>query len=133
MTVPWRVVENAVCWALGPIHIALGIAVLLGGPKRFPPPTYEYVLAFTGGESWPYGIMWITAGIMMTFGRGWFRYLGVGVAIFICNLWAALFLVAAFKNPNAAFTATIAYGGYGLLNGLLFAMMSVYHAKGEGE
>lgn len=126
----WSVVEKLVCFLLGTIHISLGVATAIGGPDRFPPPGYGPLLDLTNGYTWPYGVLWAAGGTIMILAHGLWRLIGIGTVILISNLWAAMFMIAAFESPTAPFTPIAAYGGYGLVNGVLFALM-VMHARRE--
>lgn len=128
--VTWVSLEDTVCRVLGVIHIALGAAVLIGGRERFPAPTYTTLLDASGGDVWPYGTLWAVAGLFMLFAhRRWVQMTGLFISILITNLWAALFGVAAYKFPTAGLTPAVAYGGYGLLSGVLLGFMIVTSAR----
>lgn len=63
----------------------------------------------------------------MVFGRrNGVRWIGLALSIVICNLWSALFAVAAFTYEGANLTASVAYGGYGALSALLLGFMLVH-------
>lgn len=129
----WAEVDRLMARILGFIHIALGVAVLLGGPERFPPPNYGPLLSFSDGEVWPYGIIWIFGGLLMMFCRNvWGRLVGMFIIVVLANLWAALFGLAAYQDPTASFTPTVAYGGYALMNATLF-WLTYIHSRPEHE
>jgi len=67
---------------------------------------------------------------MLVFNDSWPRLVGIALVVFISNLWAALFLVAAYDDSAAPLTPVAAYGGYGLLNAVLAALI-VMHARWE--
>lgn len=119
----WDELGRGVCLLLGFIHVMLGVATIAGGPERFPAPSYTAMLDFAGARVWPYGILWIVGGILMFLRTRPVRMIGVGIVVIISNLWASLFAVAAFQDPDAAYTPVAAYGGYGLINAVLFALM----------
>lgn len=128
----WKQLESGACWVLGFIHVMLGMAVWIGGIDRFPPPNYTPLLDFTDGRIWPYAFLWASGGIVMALFQGWWRLLGIGLVLIVTNLWAALFLVAALHNPSASFTPTAAYGGYGLLNGILLWLVWLHLGRENG-
>lgn len=126
--------ERLLARVLGAIHIALGVAVLAGGPDRFPPPNYEVLLRVTDGVVWPYGSVWILGGSLMFFCKSlWGRAAGVFVVIVLANVWAALFGIAAHENPTASYTPSVAYGGYALLNSVLLGLMYLRAKQGRHE
>lgn len=128
--ITWYRAEDLVCRVLGVVHVGLGLAVFSGGAIRFPPPTYTPLLELTNGVVWPYGIFWISAGLIMLSARKrWEQVLGLVCSIFITNLWSVLFAWAAIKYDTAGLTASVAYGGYGLLSGLLLGFMVVHWLK----
>lgn len=118
---------------LGFVHVMIGGAVLHGGTARFPPPSYEALLAFTGGDVRPYGLGWILGGILMIVGKSFaVRVTGMAIIIILSNVWAVLFAVSAYHHPTAAFTPTAAYGGYALLNATLL-FLTIIHTRQEHE
>ena len=122
--------EVLICRVLGIIHIALGAAVFVGGAIRFPPPTYTPLLGLLDNQVWPYGVLWSSAGLFMLLSRSrWKQMVGLFISILITNLWAALFAVAAYQFPTAGLTASVAYGGYGLLSGVLLGFMLVHSGR----
>lgn len=125
-------VERVVCILLGIVHLLLGIATFAGGKQRFPEPGYTALLSLTDGQVWPYGFMWALGGIIMLVAHRGFRLVGIGIIIGISNLWAALFAVSAFQSPSAPFTPIAAYGGYGLLNAVLFSLIVLHMRREDG-
>ncbi|MEO1960874.1 MAG: hypothetical protein ABGW82_07870, partial [Paracoccus sp. (in: a-proteobacteria)] len=69
--------ERIVTMYLGVIHLGFGLSVLVGGAIRFPPPTYAPLLDLTGGYVWPYGVLYLSSGILLTQPGGyWVRMSG---------------------------------------------------------
>lgn len=130
--ITWGQLESGCCILLGIVHTMLGVAVLVGGETRFPPPNYTPLLEVANGKVWPYGAVWVAGGLAMIFARGGWRLLGIVIVVVISNLWAGLFFYATLKSPFASYTPTAAYGGYGLLNAALFAVMWT-HRRRENE
>lgn len=128
----WNQVERVASVLLGIIHCSLALAVFAGGQQRFPPPNYAPLLTFSGGRVWPYGLLWLTGGLLMILCCGRCRLWGIFISFLISNTWAALFLVAVLNNPSASFTPTAAYGGYGLLNAVLFTMIWMHSRRERG-
>lgn len=129
----WKDLEDGACRLLGFIHVTLGMAVLLGGYDRFPPPSYTPLLDFTHGRVWPYAVLWISGGVIMACFSRWYRLVGISLVLIVTNVWAGLFLVAALENPTASYTPTAAYGGYGLLNGVLLWLVWFHLRQRDGE
>lgn len=128
--ITWYKAEDVVCRALGAIHTGLGLAVFIGGAVRFPAPTYTPLLELTSGNVWPYGFFWILAGlVMLAARRRWEQMVGLVCSIFITNLWCVLFAWAAFRYDTAGLTASVAYGGYGMLSSILLGFMVVHWLK----
>ena len=108
--------------ALAVIFIALGFVLLIGAPERTSAPAWRPMLDVARGEIWPYALAWLAAGAMMlTNSKA--RFYGLILGCLSANMWAALFLVAIFKYPDASATGTIAYGGYGLLTALILGFV----------
>lgn len=130
--ITWPQLERWFCYLLGFIHMTLGVAVLVGGTHRFPPPNYSPLLEFTNGRVWPYGVLWISGGAIMILARGGWRLIGIGLVVLISNLWAALFFVATQESALASYTPVAAYGGYGLINAVLF-WLTYMHLRWKNE
>lgn len=128
----WRQLERGACTLLGFIHCTLGLAVLSGGGQRFPPPNYTPLVEAANGSIWVYGLVWLVGGALMLTPSIPARLIGVGINTLLSNVWAALFAVAAFRDLTASYTPTAAYGGYGLLNAVLFALM-IMHLRRKNE
>lgn len=127
LTVTWDRLDLLFCHVLGFIHLTLGVVTFIGGTVRFPPPNYTALLALSQGTVWPYALLWCSGGMLMIVSKryGW-RMAGLIISIIVANLWAALFAVAAIKFQEAAYTASVAYGGYGVLSALLLGMMLIH-------
>jgi hypothetical protein len=136
MTIPhavWLEVDRVLSIVLGVIHLGLGLAVLLGGPERFPSPNYDILLKVTEDRVWPYGVVWIIGGLLMVIPcHTYCRMVGMCIIIFIANVWAAFFGVAAYEDPTASFTPTVAYEGYAVMNATLLWLTWI-HMRQEHE
>lgn len=89
--------------------IALGLAILVGGPNRFPFPTYQPLLDMTGGEVWPWSAWAVTSGTLMCVPRPHVRTVGLVAGFLWSNMFAAMFTVALVRYPNAGSTAPFPY------------------------
>lgn len=125
----WYQVEVGACKLVGFIHLMLAVAILSGGDQRFPPSEYAPLLQLTDGRAWPYGAAWLVGGVLMTWGGGRARWLGLAIGILVTYLFAMLFGLGAANSPNASYTPAAAYGGYGLINSTLLAMMVMHHHR----
>lgn len=126
-------VDRLLARILGVVHVALGAAVQIGGPERFPSPNYDVLLRVSEGRVWPYGVAWILGGALMILQFNiCFRYAGMIMIIVLSNIWAVMFAVAAYEDSTASFTPTAAYGGYALLNATLL-WLTYIHARKTDE
>lgn len=128
----WRQFERGACLLLGVVHFLLGFVTWAGGEERFPAPGYTPLLNLSHGVVWPYGVAWMLGGAIMVICRSNARLAGIAVVVIVSNLWAALFCLAAFRDPHAPLTPIIAYGGYGLLNAVLAAFIVVHREREDG-
>lgn len=135
--IEWRQFERGICLMLGSVHFLLGFVTLVGGRERFPSPGYTPLLDLSNGVVWPYGLMWMLGGFVMVVAKNNWRLAGVSIVVIIANLWAAMFAIAAFKDPHAPLTPVAAYGGYGLMNAVLAALIVIHwwvcRERGDGE
>lgn len=105
----WFQVERLLTVYLGVINGGFALAVLVGGAIRFPPPTYAPLLAATGGQVWPYGVLFMVSSIGLLAQPYWARMIGAVFGIVAHSTFAGLFLVAVIQFPDAAATAWWAY------------------------
>jgi uncharacterized membrane protein len=131
--ITWRQFERGLCLLLGTVHFLLGFVTWVGGEERFPAPGYTPLLQLSNGVVWPYGIAWMIGGAIMILCRSDFRLVGIGIVILVSNLWAALFMLAAFNDPHAPLTPMVAYGGYGLMNAVLAAIIWMHRGQEDGK
>lgn len=117
---------------LGVVHVVFGIAVLIGGSIRFPPPTYQPLLNFTNGEVWPYGLVFLIAGVLTLFHKTIPIMVGLLLSAVIDNFWSALFLVAIFSSPNSGITPSVAFGGYALCDCVLLVLIATNRENPNG-
>jgi hypothetical protein len=127
--VTWAQIERYLTVYLGVINAGFATIVLVGGANRFPPPTYEPLLDMTGGEVWPYGVLFGISAIGLL-GRGyWSRMVGCAFGIVAHSTFAALFLVAVLRFPDAAATAWWAYLAFASQSATCAGLMW-FHRKG---
>lgn len=101
------------------VHVGLGVAVLIGGSKRFPYPTYEPLIHLTDDNVWVWGIWSLFAAGLMMIPARWPQALGLWLGMVWQILWCALFAVAVIQYPTAGATAAIAYGGFAAIDAAL--------------
>ena len=105
----WSQIERLLTTYLGIINAGFAAIILVGGAIRFPPPTYEPLLDMTGGQVWPYGVLFaISAAGLLSRGYAT-RVIGCVFGVIAHSTFAALFLVAVLSFPDAAATAWWAY------------------------
>lgn len=133
-TILWLSVEKSACRVLGFIHLSLAIAVLAGGAKRFPAPSYTSMLNLTHGHAWPYGVLWLIGGLTMLLNKTLWRVIGCSFIVVVSCLWASLFAIAAWEIPTAAITPVVAYGGYAFINATMASLMimRLWRRRGNG-
>lgn len=125
----WGQLERGMCGLLGTVHTSLGMAILIGGVERFPPPSYEPLLLFSNERSWPYGVFWLAGGLLMFLPPLNLRLLGTALSFLVSCLWMGLFLTATIWYTTAALTPVAAYGGFALFNAVLFALMWIHRGR----
>lgn len=129
----WTQIEKFCTGFLGMVHVGFGVSILAGGAMRFPPPTYDPLLRFTDGQVWPYGLLFFVAGILMFF-PGWrTRFAGLAAGVVACDTFAALFLVAVVKFPDAGGTAWWAYFCFGSQASILAALVWAHRPRRTRE
>lgn len=134
--ITWKELERGICLLLGTVHFFLGFVTWVGGEQRFPAPGYTPLLDLSNGITWPYGIAWMLGGAIMLLCKSPFRLVGISIVVLVSNLWAALFAIAAYRDDHAPLTPIIAYGGYGLINAVLAAIIVVmgrYYREGAAD
>jgi hypothetical protein len=120
----WVTMERIAAAYLGMIHAGFGVAILVGGAIRFPPPTYKPLLDLSNGHVWPYGVVYLASGILLTLGQGpLVRMAGAIVGIVANSCFAALFLVAVLMFPDAGATAWWAYFAFATQSAALAALI----------
>ena len=97
---------------LGLLGIALGLAILLGGPERFSGVSYR-VAASMPGAPWSWAVHILVAGVLtlagVILGRALLVSLGMLAAGFCCLLFASAFILAQIQYPQANSTAAWMY------------------------
>lgn len=101
------------------VHVALGMAILVGGSTRFPYPTYQPLVDLTNGHIWIWGVWILGAAGLMTLPTRWPQILGLWLGMAWQIMWCALFSVAVLEYPTAGGTAAIAYGGFAFIDAAL--------------
>ena len=100
------------------VHVALGVAILTGGARRFGGLSYQYALD-TPGAPWSWGLIALAAGIGCILATYMDSPRGIAASMFVMGFWALFFAItfarawAHFEEANS--TAMVAYAGYALL------------------
>jgi hypothetical protein len=101
------------------LHFSLGLAVLLGGEQRFTYPTYQPLVDLSHGRTWMWGWWMIASAALMLYPSRLSQIVGTWLGMCWSIVWCTLFAVAVFEYPNAGATATVAYGGFAMINAAL--------------
>lgn len=101
------------------VHVGLGTAVLAGGAERFDYPTYQPLIDMTNGNTWLWGIWALGASGLMMIPSRWPQILGLWFGMAWQIMWCSLFAVAVVEYPTAGATASVAYGGFALIDAAL--------------
>lgn len=121
---PYRLVayqfgHRAMIATLATVGVALGVAMIVGGPERFSSPGFRTARVVPGGV-YTWGGMLTAAGLLTAAGiiRHWSRRIVMaGMACEGC--WFAFFAVslgvATFSDPHVAVTGPIVYSGVAVL------------------
>lgn len=109
-----RAMSQLLAWWLGITHTGFGVVVLLGGPLRFPSPTYTPLLEFVNGRVWVYGVLFLAIGLFMLAHKTWLVLYGAVTGTILMTLWSTLFMQAASDSTTAGLTAFWAYAMFAL-------------------
>jgi hypothetical protein len=103
-------------WAVAVIGV--GIALIFGAPSRTTSRSYDVAKVLTGGNVRLWGLMAITAGVLILIGLHQQRPRTRVAGYFIGAVWAlffsASFVISAVQDPRAALTGIPMYGGLGV-------------------
>jgi hypothetical protein len=129
---------QAITRCLATVMFGLGIAIILGGSKRFSGLSYSFALD-TPGAPWSWGALALIAGSLCLAGTFLEDNRMVALGAFACGFWAMFFAItfarAAAKFEEANSTAMVAYAGYALLffivAGAHLAMSPIHFRKGQ--
>lgn len=111
------------------VHAVMGLAVLAGGRERFAYPTYQPLIDLTNGETWIWGVWVLAAGLIMTIPARRPQIIGLWLGMVWNVLWCTLFAVAVVEYPTSGATATVAYGGFALIDAALLTARIIDHGK----
>lgn len=109
------------------VHVALGVAVLAGGPQRFVDQTYQPLVNLTDGQTWIWGVWVLVAAFFMTIPNRYMQVVGLWIGMVWHIMWCALFAVSVIEYPTAGATAAVAYGGFAMLDAALLTARIVEH------
>lgn len=114
-----RVLREWVCNVMTAVHVGLGVAIIVGGPVRFAPPSYTPLVEMTNGQTWVWGAWTLGAAMLMMVPYKWVQAAGLWLGMFWMIMWSALFAVAMIHSPEANSTATVAYAGFAMIDAAL--------------
>lgn len=112
------------------VHVALGIAVVAGGQIRFVHPTYTPLVEMVHGRTWLWGIWVILAGVLMLVPARWPQIFGLWLGMSWMVMWCSMFAVAVVQYPTAGATATVAYGGFAMIDTALLTARVIRRERG---
>lgn len=129
---------QAITRCLSTVMVFLGVAILVGGSKRFSGLSYSFALD-TPGAPWSWGTMALIAGLLALSGTFLESNRAVAVGMFVAGFWALFFAItfarAAAKFEQANTTAMVAYAGYAVLclivAGAHLSMSPIHLRKGK--
>lgn len=105
-------------WTLAVLAVLLGLALIAGGPARFGAPSM-YVARQVPGEHVTWGAFIAAAGLAVVVGKLTERWPLVEAGMFAIGLWCWFFAVtlavSALREPKAALTGLVVYGGVAFL------------------
>lgn len=101
------------------VHWGLGIAILVGGPQRFSPPTYQPLIDLAMGQTWVWGVHIAISGLLMTVPFRWPQIIGLWLGMVWMIMWTVLFSVSVTQSPVSAATPAVAYAGFAMINAAL--------------
>lgn len=129
---------QAITRTLSTVMAALGVAILVGGERRFGGLSYSFALD-TPGAPWSWGALALAAGFGLLLGTFTEDNRMVALGGFACGFWCLFFAItfaraaAAFEEANS--TAMVAYGGFAVLffvvAGAHLAMSPIRIRKGQ--
>lgn len=97
-------------------HLGLGLAVILGGEKRFVLPTYQPLVDMVDGNTWLWGVSIALSAVLMITPFRWPIIIGLWIGMFWMLMWTAAFTVSVLRFENAAATPIPVYGAMALIN-----------------
>jgi hypothetical protein len=114
-----RLVTQWVTAIMIAVHWGLGLAILVGGEKRFSLPTYQPLLDLVDGEIWIWGVIICTSAWLMMTPFKLTNILGLWLGMCWMIMWLALFVVSVINYPTSAATAMVAYAGFAMIDAAL--------------
>ena len=114
--------EMAINWVYNimvAVHVGLGVAILAGGPTRFPFPTYQTLIDMVDGQTWIWGLWILISASFMVVPDRWPQIIGLWLGMCWQIMWAVAFAIDLFHYPSAGATEPIAYAGFAMLDSAL--------------
>lgn len=97
------------------LHFGLAMAIIIGGPGRFSPPSYSPLIDYTEGNVWIWGLWMGVSAILMGTPFRALNIVGlwIGMVWHIC--WMSCFTIALLRYPDAAATPIPIYGALAMI------------------
>ena len=97
------------------MHVGLAVMILLGGPERFTPPTYQPLLDYTHNATWPWALWIGTSALFMLSRRPWISIIGLWLGMVWHVVWMSSFVIAMGNSLTAASTPIPMHGAGALI------------------
>lgn len=97
------------------IQIGLAMLVVVGGVERFSVPSYNPLIAYSGGHTWIWGLWIGLSAVLMSTPFKWPNILGLWLGMFWHVIWMTCFTIAAINYSVAATTPIPMYGGMAMI------------------
>lgn len=101
------------------MHWGLGLAILIGGVRRFALPTYQPLLDISHGHVWVWGLVIIASAVLMMTPLRWPNIVGLWLGMLWMIMWTTMFTVSVVESPTSAATPVVAYAGFAMINAAL--------------
>lgn len=101
------------------VNAGLGVAIILGGPGRFPPPSYLPLVEYSRGNTWVWGVLIGLAAFLMICNNKKASVVGLWLSMFWHIVWMTAFIISAVNYEHSAVTPIPAYCGFALISATL--------------
>lgn len=117
-----RTVTQWVAGSMSLVHLGLGLAILVGGIRRFSAPTYLPIIDIVDGQVWIWGAWIILSAVLMVTPLRWPNIIGLSIGILWMHTWCGLFVVSVSSYETSSAVEMVAYGGFAMIDTALLAV-----------